>query len=84
MLSSLMSVVSLFFFVAIAMGGCALVGSLLFDLLPVLRDGDDRLRKPLIFPQVAERPAVRQPATIHRIIPAQYPAAPAVALRAAA
>lgn len=70
MLSSLMSLLSLFFFVAVSMGACALVGSLLFDLLPVLRDGDDRLRRPLIFPEVGERPSVRAPATVYRLSPA--------------
>ncbi|WP_156170807.1 hypothetical protein [Croceicoccus naphthovorans] len=66
-MSSVLPVVTLFFFVVIAMGACALVGSLLFDLLPVLRDGDDRVRQPLVFPEVATRPAVRTPATVHRL-----------------
>ncbi len=67
MLSSLMSVAALFFFVAIAMVACALLGSLLFDLMPVLRNGDERLRRPLVFPEVAGREGVRTPATVHRI-----------------
>lgn len=69
MLSSLMSVAALFFFVAIAMLACALLGSLLFDLMPVLRNGDERLRRPLVFPQVAVRDGVRAPATadVHRL-----------------
>ncbi|RVQ65709.1 hypothetical protein EKN06_12295 [Croceicoccus ponticola] len=70
MLSSLMSFVVLFFFVGVAMVACALLGSLLFDLLPVLRDGDRRVRHPLVFPEIADRPTVRQPATVHRIVSA--------------
>ncbi len=84
MLSSLISVATLFFFVAAAMVACGLVGSLLFDLLPVLRDGDDRLRHNLVFPQVAERPAVRQPARVYRITPPARPAMREAPLRAAA
>jgi len=67
MLSSLMSVAVLFFFVAIAMIACALLGSLLFDLMPVLRNGDERLRRPLVFPEIPGREGVRTPATVHPI-----------------
>ena len=69
MLSVMISLLSLFFFVAVAMGACALVGSLLFDLVPVLRNGDERLRQPLVFPEVQQRPSVRAPATVYRLAP---------------
>lgn len=83
MLLSLMSVATLFFFVAIAMIACALVGSLLFDLVPVLRNGDERLRQRLVFPQIADRPDVRRPAHVVRLTPASRPV-PLAPLRAAA
>lgn len=67
MLFSLMSLLAVFFFVTIAMGACVVVGSLLFDLVPVLRHGDDRLRQPLVFPQVSDRPSVRMPANVRRL-----------------
>ncbi|GGD39024.1 hypothetical protein [Croceicoccus pelagius] len=84
-MSDIISGLVAFFFVAAAMGGCVLVGSLLFDLLPVLRDGDDRLRQPLVFPEVSEKPVVRAPANVYRIAPAGRVALPVTApLRAAA
>lgn len=84
MLSSLLSGLVLFFFVAVAMAACALVGNLLFDLVPVLRNGDDRVRQPLIFPEVSEVPAVRAPANVYRIAPISGARLPARPLRAAA
>lgn len=84
-MSGIISGLVAFFFVAAAMGGCVLVGSLLFDLIPVLRDGDDRLRQPLVFPEVAEKPAVRAPANVYRLAPTGRVSLPATApLRAAA
>jgi len=84
MLSELLTVAALFFFVVVAIGACTLVGSLLYDLLPVLRDGNRQVRHPLVFPEMADKPAVREPARVYRITPqARQPMMPA-ALRAAA
>lgn len=84
MLSSLMSVAVLFFFVAIAMIACTLVGSLLFDLMPVLRNGDDRVRRPLVFPDVAARADTSGSADVYRISTSARRAACSPPLRAAA
>lgn len=81
MLATLLSVSTLFFFVTIAMAACALVGSLLFDLMPVLDNGDERTRQPLVFPAVAER--AEAPSRVVRFTPARA-ARPAATLRAAA
>jgi len=60
MLFELVSVFAILFFAVVVIGAAALLGSLLFDLIPVLRDGDNRLRQPLVFPEVAQRPVYRQ------------------------
>lgn len=83
-MSDLVTLALSFFFVAVAIGACALVGSMLFDLLPVLRSGDDRTRVPLVFPEVARRPAVREPARVYRITPQSHRVLQPIPLRAAA
>ena len=69
MMSSLLSGLTLLFFSLMALGACALVGNLLFDLIPVLRDGDERVRKQLRFPEIGAAPATREPAAVYRIAP---------------
>lgn len=83
MLATLLSIVTLSFFVAIAMVACALVGSLLFDLMPVLDNGDERTRRALEFPALPRQPAVRAAANVVALTPATA-VRPATKWRAAA
>lgn len=83
MLATLLSIVTLSFFVAIAMVACALVGSLLFDLMPVLDNGDERTRRALEFPAPPRQPAVRGAANVVALTPATA-VRPATKWRAAA
>lgn len=83
MIATLLSIVMLVFFVAIAMAACTLVGSLLFDLMAVLDNGDERARRTLVFPDVPRRPQARAAANVVALNPATA-VMPAAKWRAAA